>query len=56
MSQSTRFQMLTLGGRRFSTALLGFLRGFVGATSLPRDRAAACHALTDQASGRDRCC
>ena len=42
--------------RRFASALRGFLQGFVGQTALPRERHAACDALTSHTSGRGRCC
>lgn len=37
-------------------ALGQFARGFVGETRLPRERHAACCALSERASGRGRCC
>ena len=51
LSRSARRHLAVL-----ARALRDFGRGFVGETRLPRERHAACCALTDRANGRGRCC
>lgn len=42
--------------RRFTLALRAFLAGFVGATALPTDRAAAKSEIVHRCQSRGRCC